>query len=121
MSEATYAVLECSGGQMKVCEGDTILLDKGEVGKEIELGPVLALRSTSGLNVGKPYVEGAKVTGIVEEAVKGRKIIVAKFKRRKGYKLRKGHRQKYVSVRVTAIVAGKTKKKTAAKKKKKED
>lgn len=117
MSDAMYAVLECNGGQMKVCEGDTILMDKGEVGKEIELGPVLALKSSSGLTVGTPYIEGAKVTGVVQEEVKGRKIIVAKFKRRKKYRLRRGHRQKYVSVLVTAIEEGKAKKKKTAKKK----
>ena len=111
MSDVGYAVIDCGGRQLKVSEGDTVLVDKGVVGKKIELGPVLALRSASGLKVGNPHVKGAKVTGLVEKEVKGPKISVVKYKRRKKYRLRKGHRQKCVSVKIESVSAGKSKSK----------
>ena len=92
MSGVGYAVIDCGGRQLKVSEGDTVLVDKGVVGKKIELGPVLALRSASGLKVGNPHVKGAKVTGTVEKEVDGPKITVVKYKRRKDSRVRKGHR-----------------------------
>ncbi len=107
MSNVGYAVIDCGGRQLKVSEGDTVLVDSGVVGEKIELGPVLALRSPSGLKVGNPHVKGAKVTGVVEGEVKGPKVVIVKYKRRKNSRLRKGHRQKYVSVRVESVSAGK--------------
>ncbi len=103
MSSVSYAVVECAGRQLRVSEGDSVLVDKGSVGDKVDLGPVLALRSPSGLKVGDPHVKGAKVTGVVEEEVNGPKITVVKYKRRKDSRLRKGHRQRYVSVRIESI------------------
>lgn len=109
MSKVGYAVIDCGGRQLRVSEGDTVLVDKGVAGEKIELGPVLAIRSPSGLKVGSPHVKGAKVTGVVEGEVKGPKITIVKYKRRKKSRLRKGHRQKYVSVKVESVRAGKSK------------
>lgn len=103
MSSIGYAVVECAGRQLMVSEGDSVLIDKGSVGDKVDLGPVLALRLPSGLKVGDPHVKGAKVTGVVEKEVNGPKITVVKYKRRKDSRLRKGHRQKYVSVRIESI------------------
>jgi large subunit ribosomal protein L21 len=114
MSEMGYAVLDCDGRQMKVREGDTILLDKGDAGEKVELDRVLALRSPKGLRTGSPYVEGAKVVCIVGEAVRAPKVTTVKYKRRKGYRRKIGHRQDYVAARVESISAGRKK---AAKKK----
>ena len=111
MSKIGYAVIDCGGRQVKVSEGDTVLVDKGVAGEKVELGPVLALRSPSGLKVGKPHVKGAKVTGVVEGEVKGPKVTVVKYRRRKNSRLRKGHRQKYVSVVVKSVRAGRGKSK----------
>lgn len=105
MSGVGYAVIDCGGRQIRVSEGDTILVDKGVSGEKIELGPVLALRSPSGLKVGNPHVKGAKVTGVVEGEAKGPKVTIVKYKRRKNSRLRKGHRQKYVSVKVESVRA----------------
>ncbi len=105
MSKVGYAVIDCGGRQLRVSEGDTVLVDNGIVGEKIELGPVLALRSPSGLTVGGPHIKGAKVTGVVEGEVKGPKVTVVKYKRRKKSRLRKGHRQKYVSVKVESVRA----------------
>jgi len=113
MSEMGYAVLDCDGRQMKVREGDTILLDGGTVGEKVELDRVVALRSPKGLQTGSPYIEGAKVVCIVEQPVSAPKVTTVKFKKRKGYRRKIGHRQKYVSARVESISAGK--KKTAKK------
>ena len=111
MSKVGYAVIDCGGRQLRVSEGDTVLVDKGVVGEKVELGPVLALRSPSGLNVGSPHVKGAKVTGVVEGEAKGPKVTIVKYKRRKNSRLRKGHRQKCVSVRVESVRAGRSKSK----------
>ena len=114
MSGMGYAVLDCDGRQMKVREGDTILLDRGAEGEKVELDKVVALRSPKGLQTGSPYVEGAKVICIVGQPVRAPKITTVKYKRRKGYRRKIGHRQNYVTARVESISAG-TKK--AAKKK----
>jgi large subunit ribosomal protein L21 len=110
MSEIGYAVLDCGGRQMKVREGDTVVLESGTVGEKVELEGVVAVRSPAGLETGSPYVEGAKVICVITEPVSGPKITTVKYKKRKGYRLRKGHRQKYVSARVESIGAGRKKK-----------
>jgi large subunit ribosomal protein L21 len=105
MSDISYAVVECAGRQMRVSEGDVILLDEGIVGKKVDLDSVVALRSPSGLKVGDPYIKGAKVTAVVGEEVKGPKISVVKYKKRKDSKRKIGHRQRYFSATVESIKA----------------
>ncbi len=103
MSKMGYAVVECGGGQLKVSEGDTVLIDEGTTGEKMEIKRVLALRTAKGLQVGNPYVEGASVTGTVGDLVKGPKETIVKYKRRKDYRLKKGHRQHYMELKVESI------------------
>lgn len=105
-----YAIIEESGGQRKVSEGETILidlLDEGNtaVGKAITFDKVLVVGETGGAaKIGQPYVAGAKVTAeVVEPMVKGEKLRIVKFKRRQGYTRQTGHRQRYTKVKVTGI------------------
>ena len=103
MSKMGYAVVECDGQQLKVSEGDTVLVDQGTPGEKREIKSVLAVRTAKGLKVGNPYVKGASVTGTIGEAVKGPKEIIVKYRRRKDSLLKKGHRQHYVELKVESI------------------
>ena len=102
-----YAIVEDSGSQVRVSEGDLIKLDSRplEDGQStLELDRILLLGGDD-LRVGTPYVEGAKVTAEVVDQDREDKITNIKFKRRKGYRRKKGHRQPYLKVRITAISA----------------
>lgn len=105
-----YAIIEESGGQRKVTEGETILVDllnegEAEAGSAVTFDKVLVVGEVGGsAKIGQPYVAGAKVTGeVVEPVVKGEKLRIVKFKRRQGYTRQTGHRQRYTSVKVTGI------------------
>lgn len=102
-----YAIIEDSGTQIKVQSGDVITVDLRELpdnAKSITFDRVLALGGEGGLNIGKPYVPGASVEAeIVEAEKKGEKIDVIKFKRRKGYRRKTGHRQRHMVVKVGSI------------------
>ncbi len=104
-----YAIVDIKSSQFKVSEGDTLLVDKTgvEPGKSIDFDTVLLCNTGKDILVGQPYVSGAKVTCEVVSEEKGKKLLVFKYKRRKGYKKLKGHRQKYDKVLVKKIVAGK--------------
>jgi large subunit ribosomal protein L21 len=104
-----YAIIEDSGQQFKVSEGDVLrvdLRDLAEDAKEIEFGRVLLLAEEGNVRVGRPLVEGAKVRAeILDPLAKGEKVYVYYFRRRKHSRSKVGHRQKYVEVRVTKIEA----------------
>ncbi len=104
-----YAIIEDGGRQFKVSEGDLLRIDLIEVGDEtetVEFDRVLLVSDGEKITVGTPVVEGAKVSAdILKPRVSGKKVRVFKFKRRKGYRRNKGHRQKYTEVRITKIVA----------------
>ncbi len=104
-----YAIIENSGQQFKVSEGDLLridLLEQAEPAQAVEFDRVLLVAEGADVRVGTPLVEGAKVVGQVETPLaKGKKLRVFKYKRRKGYRHRMGHRQKYTEVRITKIVA----------------
>lgn len=102
-----YAIIEDSGTQYKVEEGKVIDIDLRELpeGKEtIEFDKVLLVGGMDSPKIGTPYIEGAKVIAKVEEMVKGPKIRVIHFIRRKGHIKRKGHRQKYLRVKIEKIL-----------------
>lgn len=103
-----YAVIEDSGQQFRVAEGDVLnvdLRDLTEGAKEVEFGRVLLVSQEGGVRVGTPLVEGAKVVAeIVSEQVKGPKVYACRFRRRKDVHRKIGHRQKYVQVRIARIV-----------------
>ena len=105
-----YAIIEDSGTQIKVAEGDVLDLDlrtdDTKDAKTLTFDRVLAVGdvgSSDAATIGTPYIDGATVTADVVEEVKGEKIDVIKFKRRKGYKRKTGHRQRYLRVKITGI------------------
>ena len=102
-----FAVFESGGKQHRVSEGDVIRLERlsGEPGQSVEFDRVLLVSEGDDVSVGMPYVEGGIVTAEVVEQGRGDKIRVIKFKRRKNYLRRAGHRQDYTEVRITGINA----------------
>ena len=102
-----YAIIATGGKQYKVSEGDTIKVEKlgAEAGETVTFDKVLAVSDDNGLKAGTPYLEGTSVTGEVVENGKGKKVIVFKYKPKKGYRRKAGHRQPYTRVRITAINA----------------
>ncbi|MEZ6241916.1 MAG: 50S ribosomal protein L21 [Phycisphaerales bacterium] len=105
-----YAIIEESGGQRKVLEGDEILIDLYQAGESnqgdsVTFDKVLVVGPEGGsAKVGAPYVDGASVTAeVVEPVVMGDKIHIYKFRPKKGSQRKTGHRQRYTAVRVTAI------------------
>ena len=108
-----YAVVEQGGKQYKVAEGDRLNIELTDVAPDaetIELEKVLFIGDGENSKIGKPYVEGAKVVasfqGTAEEAVvKGEKLYVTHFRRRKNSRSRIGHRQKYLQVTIDKIEA----------------
>ena len=100
-----YALVEIKGKQYKVEKGSLIKVDLlGEdKGASMEFDSVLLLSDEKGAKVGTPYVKGAKIKATVGETVKGTKVMVFKFKRRKGYHRTQGHREKYTMLKVDEI------------------
>lgn len=101
-----YAVIATGGKQYKVSEGDIIRVEKlgVEAGETYTFDNVL-LVSGDEVKVGAPTVAGATVVADVIDNVKGKKIIVYKYKRKSGYHKKNGHRQQYTSVKITKINA----------------
>ena len=102
-----YAVIATGWKQYKVQEGDVIYVEKltGEVDSTVELTSVLAVGKEDGLVVGKPVVEGANVVAKVLGQGKAKKIIVFKYKRKKDYRRKQGHRQPYTKLQIEKINA----------------
>ncbi len=100
-----YAVIETGGKQYRVSEGDVIRVEKlpAEEGSNVEFDKVLAVGEGAGLKVGAPYVSGGKVTAVVQGEVKGEKLKIVKFRRRKHYEKVTGHRQHYTEIKITGI------------------
>lgn len=102
-----YALVEILGKQYKVTEGAVLHVDKinkVEPGATLEFETVLAVVDEKKAKFGAPYVKGAKVVATFEEEVKGDKLKVYKFHRRKGYRRTQGHRQQYAVIRVKEII-----------------
>nr|WP_072513775.1 50S ribosomal protein L21 [Ndongobacter massiliensis] len=100
-----YAIIETGGKQYRVEEGQSLKVEKlaAEVGDSVTFDQVLLVGGDE-LNIGQPYVDGAKVTASVLEQGKNKKIVVGKFKAKKGYRRKRGHRQPYTMVKVESIV-----------------
>ena len=101
-----YAIIKTGGKQYKVAEGDTIRVEKlkAEVGDTVTFDDVKLL-AKDGTVVDKKKLESVKVEGTVTGQEKAKKIVVLKFKRRKGYKRKQGHRQKLTRLQITKIEA----------------
>ncbi|MBE3555276.1 MAG: 50S ribosomal protein L21 [Thermicanus sp.] len=102
-----YAIIETGGKQYRVQEGDVLFIEKlpVEVGETVTFDKVLFLSKEDGVVAGTPYVAGATVTAKVEKQGKGKKIIVYKYKAKKNYRRKQGHRQPYTKVTIEAIRA----------------
>ncbi len=102
-----YAVIKTGGKQYRVSAGDSIDVERlpNGVGEQIELDQVLLVAGDSAAQIGKPLVEGARVKATVIRQVKGRKIIVYKYRPRNRYRRKRGHRQHYTRLRIDEIVA----------------
>jgi large subunit ribosomal protein L21 len=106
-SGVVYAIIRDRGTQYRVEEGQVVevaLLD-ADPGSQLELGEVLLVGGGDSVKVGTPLVEGAKVLAKVLETTKGDKIIVFKYKNKKRYRRRTGHRQQYTRIAISQIVA----------------
>ena len=107
-----YAIIESCGKQYKVAQGDVVFFEKldAEEGKKVTFDNVVLVADGEKVEIGAPYVKGFKVEGKVIAHGKAKKIIVFKYKAKKNYRRKQGHRQPYTKVEITAI------KKPAAKK-----
>ena len=100
-----YAIIETGGKQIKVQEGEVIFIEKlkAEEEAEVEFDKVLTVADEEDVKFGAPYVEGAKVTAKVVSHGKAKKIIVFKYKAKKNYRRKQGHRQPYTKVQIEKI------------------
>lgn len=102
-----YAIIKTGGKQYRVAEGDVVSVEKLEAGEGevVEFSEVLTVVRDGQVLVGKPVVEGAKVTAKVEAQGKGKKILVFKYKAKSNYRRRQGHRQPFTKVVIEKIEA----------------
>ncbi len=102
-----YAIIETGGKQFRVQEGDTLYVEKlaAEPGATVQINKVLAVQKDGSLQLGNPLVEGASVNVAVVRHGRGKKIIVFKYKAKKNYRRKKGHRQAFTQVTVEKINA----------------
>ena len=103
-----YAVIETGGKQYRVEEGEVLRVEKLAVdeGASVDFDRVLMVGEGADVQVGSPVVEGARVSATVKAHGRGEKVHIIKFKRRKHYMRRQGHRQSYTEIQVTGIAAG---------------
>jgi large subunit ribosomal protein L21 len=102
-----YAIIETGGKQYKVEQGSELYIEKlpQEQGETVTFDRVLLVKDENGVKIGTPVVEGAKVTAKIEKHGKAKKIIVFKYKAKKNYRRKQGHRQPYTKVVIESIQA----------------
>jgi large subunit ribosomal protein L21 len=102
-----YAIMTSGGKQYRVQEGDILRLEKidGDVGASVSFDQVLMVSDGEDVQLGQPILEGAAVHAHIVEQDRARKIVVFKFKRRKRYRKKQGHRQPYTAVQIDRIEA----------------
>ena len=102
-----YAIVEIAGQQFKVEKGQEIFVHRleGEEGAKLDFDRVLLIEDGKKIKIGTPNVEGAKVSTKILSHLKGDKVIVFKKKRRKGYKVKNGHRQYLTKISIESITA----------------
>ncbi|MFU8818165.1 MAG: 50S ribosomal protein L21 [Desulfurivibrio sp.] len=101
-----YAIVRTGGKQYQVAPGERLRVEKlvGEVGDTVELEDVLLVADGAEVKIGRPAIEGAKVVARIVEQDKAKKILVFKKKRRKGYRLKNGHRQPFTALEIKEIL-----------------
>jgi len=99
-----YAVIKTGGKQYRVAKGDKLRVEKlpGNVGDTVTFGEVLLVGGDS-VKVGQPLVSGAKVEAKIVAQDRAKKLIVFKFRRRKNYRRKNGHRQPYTELKITGV------------------
>ena len=103
-----YAVIRTGGKQYRVSEGQLLRVEKlaGNAGDKVTFGEVLLLggeEEGAATKIGRPLVQGAQVAAEIAAQVRGKKLVVFKFRRRKNYRRKNGHRQPYTDVKITGI------------------
>ncbi len=100
-----YALVEIGGKQYKVEQGSVLRVDHmlQEKGAAVEFPSVLMVSDGATTRIGNPYLSGVSVKAVIEEHGKGRKVLIGKFKKKKNYRRRAGHRQQYSLIKVEAI------------------
>jgi large subunit ribosomal protein L21 len=100
-----YAIVDSGGKQYKVKEGETLRVEKlaGEVGNKVSFDKILMFSDGENVNIGTPILEDVAVNGHIVEQGKAKKIIVFKYKRRKRYRRKNGHRQQFTAVKIDSI------------------
>ena len=100
-----YAVIATGGKQYRVTEGQTLKVEKltADVGASLDMDKVLMVANGDDVKIGKPYVDGGKVTATVKSHGRGEKIRIVKFRRRKHSRKTQGHRQSYTELEITGI------------------
>ncbi len=118
-----YAIVEISGKQFKVEKKQKLFVNRidAEEGKKVSFDNVLMFSDGNKLSIGSPVVSGVKVDAKVLKHLKSDKVIVFKKKRRKGYKVKNGHRQLITQIEINDIISGVSKKSSAVKKEIKKD
>ncbi|MGE5390504.1 MAG: 50S ribosomal protein L21 [Deltaproteobacteria bacterium] len=103
-----YAIIQTGGKQYKVSEGTILMVEKLEIeaGQQLTLDQVLMVGDENGgIKIGNPLVAGAKVEAVVLEQGKHKKIVVYKYKKRKNYRKKQGHRQPFTKIKIEKIIA----------------
>uniref|UniRef100_A0A7V4E229 Large ribosomal subunit protein bL21 n=1 Tax=candidate division WOR-3 bacterium TaxID=2052148 RepID=A0A7V4E229_UNCW3 len=100
-----WAFVEYKGAQFYVKENENLIvpLTKGKAGEKIEIDKVIMIKKDGEIKIGTPYIEGAKVEAEIIEHIKLPKIIVFKYKPKKNYRRKKGHRQKATKIKILKI------------------
>jgi large subunit ribosomal protein L21 len=100
-----YAIVDSGGKQYKVKEGEILRVEKlaGEVGNKVSFDKILMFSDGENVNIGTPVLEDVAVNGHIVEQGKAKKIIVFKYKRRKRYRRKNGHRQQFTAVKIDSI------------------
>jgi len=100
-----YAIVEDGGKQYKAVIGQTIEVDHttAEVGEELDLEHVLLVVNDEETTIGSPYIEGVKIQATVVSQIKAPKVVVFKYKPKKRYRVKQGHRQQYTRIRIDSI------------------
>jgi large subunit ribosomal protein L21 len=113
-----YAIVEIAGQQFKVEEGKKIFVHRLEIedGKKIDFDQVLLIEDEGKITIGEPTIKDAVVEGKVIDKVRGEKVIIFKKKRKKGYRVKNGHRQNFTQVEIISINGKSSPKKQTVKK-----
>jgi len=100
-----YAVIKTGGKQYRVAEGQTLKVEKLDVeeGAAVEFDQVLMIADGDRIQVGAPYIDGARVSATVKSQGRSPKVLIVKFRRRKHYRKTQGHRQSYTELKISGI------------------